>query len=102
MRSQSKRLIPATAAIIITGLVSAGQAAAQAGQAAANGQTAGEVFKNVTTSTLKGTTVGDFMGSMSVMSSALGFDCADCHVAAGTDKVDWAYDTTRKLIARRM
>jgi len=36
------------------------------------------------------------------MSAALGFDCAECHIAAGTDKVDWAYDTPRKIIARRM
>lgn len=72
------------------------------GQGTARPQLAGQVFKNVTTSTLKGLTVGDFMGSMGVMSSALGFDCADCHIGAGTDKVDWAYDTAKKVTARRM
>jgi photosynthetic reaction center cytochrome c subunit len=66
------------------------------------GQTAGEVFKNVTTSPLKGLTVDDFMGSMGVMAAALGFDCADCHTGAGTDKVVWEADTNRKKMARRM
>jgi photosynthetic reaction center cytochrome c subunit len=68
----------------------------------AKGQTAGEVFKNVTTSPLKGLTVDDFMGSMGVMAAALGFDCADCHAGAGTDKVVWEADTNRKKMARRM
>jgi photosynthetic reaction center cytochrome c subunit len=66
------------------------------------GQTAGEVFKNVTTSPLKGLTVDDFMGSMGVMAAALGFDCADCHTGAGTDKVVWEDDTNRKKMARKM
>jgi hypothetical protein len=60
------------------------------------------VFKNVTTSPLKGLTVDDFMGSMGVMAAALGFDCADCHTGAGTDKVVWEADTNRKRMARRM
>jgi photosynthetic reaction center cytochrome c subunit len=68
----------------------------------AKGKTAGEVFKNVTTSPLKGLTVDDFMGSMGVMAAALGFDCADCHTGAGTDKVVWEDDTNRKKMARRM
>ena len=72
------------------------------GQSAGRAQVAGQVFKNVTTSTLKGLTIDDFMGSMGVMSSALGFDCADCHTGAGTDKVDWAYDTAKKVTARKM
>src|SRR5437879_13448869 len=42
------------------------------------------------------------MGTMGIMSAALSFDCAECHTGAGTDKVDWAYDTARKLIARKM
>ncbi len=65
-------------------------------------QTAGEAFKNVTTSTLKGLTVSDFLGSMGVMAAALGYDCADCHVAAGTDKADWVFDTPKKKTARKM
>src|SRR5207248_1415291 len=39
---------------------------------------------------------------MGIMTAALGFDCSECHAAAGTDKVDWAADTPRKVIARRM
>jgi len=73
------------------------------GQApAAKTQTAGEAFKNVTTSTLKGLTVSDFLGSMGVMAAALGYDCADCHIAAGTDKVNWEFDTPKKKTARKM
>jgi len=73
------------------------------GQApAAKTQTAGEAFKNVTTSTLKGLTVRDFLGSMGVMAAALGYDCADCHIAAGTDKVNWEFDTPKKKTARKM
>ena len=79
----------------------AGRASAQVA-AAAKAQTAGEVFKNVTTSTLKGITVDDFMGSMGVMSAALGFDCSDCHTGAGTDTVVWDADTPRKRTARKM
>jgi len=65
-------------------------------------QNAGEAFKNVTTSTLKGLTVSDFLGSMGVMAAALGYDCADCHIAAGTDKVNWEFDTPKKKTARKM
>jgi Photosynthetic reaction centre cytochrome C subunit len=42
------------------------------------------------------------MGTMGVMSAALGFDCSECHANAGTDKVDWAADTQKKVVARRM
>jgi hypothetical protein len=80
-----------------------GRARAQTGQAApAKSPTAGEFFKNVTTSTLKGLTVDDFIASMGVISADLGLDCADCHPGAGSDKVDWVIDTTRKKMARRM
>jgi photosynthetic reaction center cytochrome c subunit len=89
-----------TAAVLI-GVSFATRASAQAA-AVAKGQTAGEVFKNVTTSTLKGITVDDFMGSMGVMSAALGFDCSDCHTGAGTDSVVWDADTPRKRTARKM
>jgi len=107
MRFCSGRLIIAIAGIAAAGLIGVsflGHAAAQAPQIAtpAKGQAAGEVFKNVTTSTLKGITVDDFMGSMGVMSAALGFDCADCHTGAGTDKVNWEADTARKRTARKM
>ncbi len=66
------------------------------------GKKAGEYFKNVTTSTLKELPVDDFIGAMGVMSAALGLDCADCHPGAGSDKVDWVFDTGIKKTARRM
>ena len=59
-----------------------------------------QAFKNV--QALKGISAAEFMGTMGVMSASLGFDCSECHNAAGTDKVDWAADTPRKVIARRM
>ncbi len=88
----------------VAGISVALSAPALFGQAGtpAKGKTAGEVFKNVTTTPLKGLTVDDFMGSMGVMAAALGFDCADCHTGAGTDKVVWEADTNRKKMARRM
>jgi photosynthetic reaction center cytochrome c subunit len=100
MKFWSNRLTLLVAGMSVAFLSSiplAGQAAAPA-----KGQTAGEVFKNVTTTPLKGLTVDDFMGSMGVMAAALGFDCADCHTGAGTDKVVWEADTNRKKMARRM
>jgi photosynthetic reaction center cytochrome c subunit len=87
----------------------AGQMAAQAGQAApparppassATALTSEQAFKNI--QALKGIPVDDFMGTMGIMSAALGFDCSECHTNAGTDKVDWALDTPRKRTARRM
>src|SRR5204863_2224711 len=66
------------------------------------GQKAGEFFKNVSTSTLKDLSVDDFIASMGIISAALGFDCADCHPGAGTDKVNWTIDTPPKRMARRM
>jgi photosynthetic reaction center cytochrome c subunit len=59
-----------------------------------------QVFKNV--QALKGIPVDDFMETMGLMAAALQFDCSDCHVGAGTDKVDWAADTPRKRMARNM
>ena len=66
-------------------------------------KTAGETFKNVTTSTLKGLTVDDFLGAMGVMAGALAYDCSNCHPGAGFDGVDWVSDKLpTKVIARRM
>ena len=59
-----------------------------------------QVFKNI--QVLKGIPVDDFLGTMGIMAAALQFDCSDCHVAAGTEKVDWAADTPRKQMARVM
>jgi photosynthetic reaction center cytochrome c subunit len=72
----------------------------QASGAVPKPQMAEEVFKNV--QALKGISVDDFVLTMGIMTSALGFDCANCHENAGTDKVNWAADTPMKLMARRM
>lgn len=61
---------------------------------------ADQVFKNI--QALKGLSVDDFMETMGVISAALAFDCSDCHTNAGTDKVNWAADTPRKVISRVM
>ena len=112
MKIWIRRLTLAAAAIVLAFAVNTAiskrataQATASKSEAAAamsGTRTAGQVFKNVTTSTLKGITVDDFMGSMGVMAAALGFDCSDCHTGAGTDKVDWVVDTPRKKLARKM
>jgi photosynthetic reaction center cytochrome c subunit len=59
-----------------------------------------QVFKNV--QVLRGISVDDFMETMGIMTAALQFDCSDCHANAGTDRVDWAADTPRKVMARKM
>jgi hypothetical protein len=106
MKLWAKRLIVSVAGLAVVwmiGIAWAGQAAPQGGgQAAAKAPTAGETFKNVTTPTLKVLTVSDFLGAMGVVSAALGYDCADCHPSAGTDKVDWVFDTPKKKRARLM
>src|SRR5215467_9608100 len=94
-----KRLIPVITGISMAWLLGAGLASGQA-TSPAKPQMAEEAFKNI--QVLRGIPVDDFMGTMGVMSAALGFDCSECHVGAGTDKVDWAYDTPRKIIARKM
>ncbi|MGA3205153.1 MAG: photosynthetic reaction center cytochrome c subunit family protein [Bryobacteraceae bacterium] len=63
-------------------------------------QTADQVFKNV--QVLKGIPVDDFMGTMGLMSAAVGYDCSECHIGAGTEKVNWAADNGKKIIARQM
>jgi photosynthetic reaction center cytochrome c subunit len=63
-------------------------------------QTADQVFKNI--QVLKGIPVDDFMGTMGLMSAAVGYDCSECHLGAGTEKVNWAADNGRKIIARKM
>ena len=42
------------------------------------------------------------MDTMGIMSAALGFDCVECHIGAGTDTVKWEADTDKKRTARRM
>jgi hypothetical protein len=82
------------------GLALSNRAAAQATPAAP--VKSGTYFKNVTTSTLKELTPDDFLSAMGVMADSLGLDCADCHPGAGTDKVDWVFDTPAKKTARKM
>jgi len=95
MNSRSMRALPAvSAAIAMMGL-------AHLASAQTPSPSADKVFKNI--QALKGMTVDDFLGSMGVMSAAVGFDCSECHNNAGTDKVDWAADdNAKKLIARGM
>lgn len=60
-------------------------------------------FKNVTTSTLKELTPDDFLSAMGVITGDLGFDCADCHPGAGSDKADFVSDAlATKKKARAM
>ena len=89
----------AVIAIAASGLAGAGLASAQ--QAAQDKPLMAEqVFKNIRA--LKGIPVDDFMETMGIMTASLQFDCSDCHANAGTDKVDWAADTPRKVMARSM
>src|SRR5579883_2689402 len=109
MRLWSKPLVVAAAGMALVwlaGISIVDRASAQAKPGATAlptaGKTAGEAFKNVTTASLKGLTVDDFLGAMGVMAAALGYDCADCHPGAGSDKVDWVFDTPKKKTARKM
>src|SRR5215472_18186447 len=103
MRLWSKPLVVAAACFAIVSVAGLGLVKRVGAQAApAKGQPAGEAFKNVTTAPLKVLTVDDFLGAMGVMAAALGYDCADCHPGAGSDKVDWVIDTPKKKTARKM
>jgi hypothetical protein len=97
-----KLAIVGSAAAWLSSLALAGHS--QAGQSVgpAGGKTAGEAFRNVTTSTLKELSVDDFVASMGLISANLGLDCADCHPNAGTDQADFVIDTPRKITTRRM
>jgi photosynthetic reaction center cytochrome c subunit len=85
--------------LAIIGLIVAALARAQAASQE-KPVLAEQVFKNI--QVLRGIPVDDFLGTMGIMAAALQFDCSDCHVGAGTDKVDWAADTPRKRMARSM
>src|SRR5439155_9260788 len=101
MRLRSGPGRPAVTGITIVGLIGAAFAFAAAQTASQDKPLlAEEVFKNV--QVLKVIPVDDFLGTMGIMAAALQFDCSDCHVGAGTDKVDWAADTPRKRMARTM
>ena len=98
MRLRSGRTILAASGIAVAGLIGGLTAAQTAPQE--KPLLAEQVFKNV--QVLRGIPVDDFLGTMGIMAAALQFDCSDCHVAAGTEKVDWAADTPRKQMARVM
>jgi photosynthetic reaction center cytochrome c subunit len=87
------------AAPVVIWLLGSSLAAPQV-QAPAAQTTSDKVFKNIRV--MKGVPVDDFMGTMGIMCAALGFDCSDCHEGAGTEKVDWAADTPKKVMARAM
>src|SRR5580658_9852037 len=88
-----------TIQVTIAALIGAGSVVAQSASLE-KPLMAEQVFKNVRA--LKGIPVDDFMETMGLISAALSFDCSDCHTGAGTDRVDWAADTPRKVIARTM
>ena len=88
-----------SAKIAVMGLVTTGAIHAQSASQE-KPLMAEQVFKNI--QALKGIPVDDFMETMGIMTSALQFDCADCHENAGTDQVNWAADTPKKRTARRM
>src|SRR5690348_18499354 len=94
----SRRIFALTA---LPALCLAGASAAPP-QAAAppHPRTSDQAFKNI--KVLKGIPVDDFMGTMGIMSAAVGADCSECHTGAGTETVDWAADTPRKVVARTM
>jgi len=96
MNSRLRWLIPAAAGTGVLWLASVATP-----QAPPKPKMAEEVFKNI--QVLKGITVDDFLGTMGIMSAAVGFDCSECHTNAGTDKVDWAADDNpKKVTARKM
>src|SRR5579872_4009223 len=98
MQRGSRRIF-AIAAMLATGLAGAAAAPPQAA-APPHPRTSDQAFKNI--KVLKGIPVDDFMGTMGIMSAALGMDCSECHTGAGTETVDWAADTPRKVVARTM
>ena len=92
-----------SAITLIIPAVAQAQPGKDAEAATAKGLTAGQFFKNVTTSTLKGLTPSDFLGAMGVMTAAVGYDCSNCHPGAGTDAMDWVTDSNpKKVTARKM
>ncbi len=104
MRFGSRQAIPAATVVMVVTLIAVlGQHASVQGRQAApptKPLMVEDVFKNV--QALKGIGVDDFMLTMGIMSAAVGSDCVGCHPAAGTTEVDWAVDTPRKRVARRM
>jgi hypothetical protein len=96
MRIWSSAISGTTAAALLAGLLFTATRAGSQQKA----QTADQIFKNI--QVLKGIPVDDFMDTMGLMSAAVGYDCSECHVNAGTDRVNWAADNGKKIIARKM
>jgi len=92
------RLIAAAAVVHVVSIATVGVSGQV--KVGSDQRTAGQVFDNV--QVLKDVTVDDFMTLMGLMTAAVGGDCADCHKDAGTNVVDWAFDTPRKIKAREM
>ena len=93
------RRVGAVIKVMVVPLLGAGLAVAQPASSD-KPLLAEQVFKNI--QALKGISVDDFLQTMGLMTAALQFDCADCHEGAGTNMVNWAADTPRKVMARRM
>src|SRR3984885_2983012 len=99
MKLWSRLTITAAIALSLTGGFGLMFRAAAQGRGAppaaahATAKKAGGFFKKVTTSDLKELWAGDFIADMGVMAAGLGYDCADCHPGAGSDKVDFAVDS---------
>src|ERR1700682_3129920 len=93
------RRLPTPAKFIVVRLLGVGLPVAQPA-AQEKPLLAEQVFKNI--QALKGISVDDFLQTVGIMAAALQFDCSDCHLGAGTSEVNWAADTPRKVMARRM
>src|SRR5260370_29445278 len=93
-KSWCRRGILAAIGIGAGGVVGAGLMAAQTASQD-KPLMAEQVFKNIRV--FKGIPVDDFMETMGVMAASLQFDCSNCHIGAGTEKVDWAADTPKKV-----
>ncbi|HYA18380.1 MAG TPA: c-type cytochrome [Bryobacteraceae bacterium] len=91
---RSRPIYTGIAILALTGILSAQTPAKK-------GNMVEDVFKNV--QALKGISADDFMGTMGIMSAAVGFDCSECHNNAGTERVNWAADdNAKKVRARQM
>jgi photosynthetic reaction center cytochrome c subunit len=99
MRILNSRLV-VVAAVVLSMSIAATAVHARQIKVADGQRTAGEVFENV--QALKDVTVDDFMTLMGLMTASVGGDCSSCHKDAGTNRVDWAFDTPRKKKAREM
>ena len=99
----TRTMLGATGIVLVglLGVVSAGGRAAAAGQNAQNQQMAEDVLIDI--QVLRGIPLDEFMDTMGMFTSALGYDCSDCHgpgIAAGFQA--YAEPTPQLLTARRM